>query len=408
MSRYDLLKGVRVLDLTVALAGPFGTQIMADLGAEVIKVEAPVVGDGTRQTFPSMGKNDGYYFLALNRNKKSVAIDLQTPSGKEVFFKLVGASDVVISNLRVQAIRRLGITYEALSKINPGIIFCSLTAFGQKGPYAEYPGYDDVAQALSGISGLTTDEKGSIIWTAVGSGDIAAAVYSVIGILAALHKRKETGKGMEIDTCLLDAGMAFIPQMFQYYFVSGNIPVIGGSKHPAIGGFGFFKTSDGYVALGPSWPRIARVINKAELVEDERFKEPIARFLHKNELNAEIQEFFSKISTECITNLLRAEDIPAGPVLSLKQVEVDPQVLSNKMIGKVKDPNRGEFKVIECPIKIPQLTGEDHNPPPTLGQHTEEVLADILGYTREQIINVKAEAERHSEELLDKSVRRLI
>jgi crotonobetainyl-CoA:carnitine CoA-transferase CaiB-like acyl-CoA transferase len=407
MPKYNLLNGVRVLDISVALAGPFAMQIMADLGAEVIKFEAPVVGDGTRDTVPRVGEKDGYYFMALNRNKKSVAIDLQTQSGREAFNELVKVSDVVFSNLRLKGLQHLGITYENLSKINPSIIFCCLNAFGKEGPYSEFPAFDDVVQAMSGISGITTDDTGAPVRTAVGSSDISAAVFCMIGILAALLKRKETGKGMEVSASMLGSSMAFITQFFQFYFSSHQLPPRVGTKHPAIAGFGFFKSKDGWVALGPCWSRITRVINKVELAEDPRYKEPVNRFLNKNALNAEIQEFFSQVDTADLIDLLRAEDIPAGPVLDLKQIELDPQVQYAKIIRTIKDPVRGDLRVIDCPIMVAGLPEEDHLPPPQLGQHTDEILGELLHYSTEKIAKIKRDAEEHSVELIDKSVRRI-
>ena len=405
MPKYDLLAGVRVLDLGQALAGNFGSQILADLGAEVIKIETPGPGDQTRDTVPQLG-NDGYYFLALNRNKKSVVLDLQTESGKKAFLDLVKISDVVYTNLRAKAQEHLGITYEQLKEINPRIICCSITAFGKGGPYQDWPAFDDVIQAMSGISSLTTASDGTPVRTAVASADISASVFAVIGIVGALYKRKETGNGMEVELNMLGSSMAFIQQLFQYYFLTGNFPRMGGAKHPAIATFGFFRTRNGYIALGPCWSRITRVINKEELVDDPRFKEPEQRFLHKDELNAEIEAFFIQHDTEDLMNILRAEDIPAGPVQDLKQVETDPQTNIDKMIRKIVDPIRGEVRVIDCPIKIQGLKEEEHSVPPLLGQHTDEVLKELLNYSEEEIMRLKKESEAHLEELLRTSVRR--
>jgi len=406
MPRYSILKGIRVIDITLALSGPFAMQILADLGAEVIKLEPPFVGDVTRETFPKLGERDGYYFLALNRNKKSMEIDLQTESGQQAFKELVKVSDVFFSNLRPKGLEHLGINYESLRKINPKLIFCGLSAFGKEGPYVDYPAFDDIVQAMSGIISLTTDDNGAPVRTAVGSGDISAAVFSVIGILSALYRRKETGQGMEINTSMLGAGMAFIPQLFEYYFVSNNLPPPMGSKHSAIAGFGYFKTLDGYVALGPCWSRITRVIHKEELAEDERFKEPVNRFFHKNELNAEIQEFFKTVTTDDLMNVLRAEDIPAGPVRNLEQMVTDPQVVFDRAVRTVKDPVRGEMRFIDCPIWMPGLPEDEHFPPPQLGQHTDDILTNLIHYKKDQIDRFKDEAEKHTKELVDNSVRR--
>lgn len=407
MPRYDLLSGVRVLDLTHALAGPFGSQILADLGAEVIKIEPPLVGDATRQVFPK-AKDDGYYFMALNRNKKSVTLDLQTPSGWRAFEKLIKISDVFYTNFRYKTIENRGLSHEALSKINPAIITAVLTGFGTSGEYRDRKSFDDVGQAMSGISGLTTDAGGAPVRTAVGSADISTAVYSVIAVLAALYKRKETGLGQRIEVNMLDTCMAFIQQMFQLYFLSGRLPQSRGSKHPAIAGFGYFKTKDGYVAIGPGWPRVARAVGRPDLADDPRFIEMEDRIKNKDIANAAIEAALTEIDSATWTEILITEDIPAGPVLTLGQVENDPQVQHNRIIQKLDDPDRGEIKIIDSPIKIPGAAEQPHQVPPVLGKHTAEVLTSLLGYTEADIKLIEEEAEAHHDELVEFSVNRTL
>jgi len=407
LPRYDLLSGVRVLDLSHALAGPFGSQILADLGAEVIKIEPPFVGDGTRLLFPRI-KDDGYYFLALNRNKKSITLDLQTPTGRRAFDKLVAVSDVFYTNFRYKTIENRGLTHDDLSKINPAIISAYLTGFGTSGAYRDHKAFDDVGQAMSGIASLTTDASGAPVRTAVGSADISTAAYAVIAVLAALHKRKETGKGERIEINMLDTCMAFIPQLFQFYFISGQAPRTGGSKHPAIAGFGYFKTKDGYVAIGPGWPRVTRAVGRSELADDPRFIEREDRFINKDILNAEIEGAMTEIDSQTWAEILVTEDIPAGPVLTLDQVENDPQVKHNRMIQKLDDPARGEIKIIDSPIKIPSAAEHPHEVPPPLGKHTAEVLTSLLGYSEEDLKVLEQEAEAHHEELITNSVNRML
>ncbi len=407
MPKYKLLEGVRVLDLSQALSGPFMTQILGDLGAEVIKIEPPGMGDQTRATVPRKEK-DGYYFLSLNRNKKSITLDLQTPTGKKAFHDLVRISHIVFDNMRPKAREHLGITFEELKKVSPAVISCSLTGFGTGGEYRDRLAFDDVCQAMSGISSLTTDNNGQPVRTAVGSGDISAGVYAAIGVIAALFKSKESGTGMAIEVNMLDTGMTFIQQFFQYYFVTGNLPPQMGTKHPAIAGFGFFKTNDGYLALGPCWPRITRVVNRDELAEDPRFKEPLERMKNKDVLNAELESAFSEVDTEDWVNLMLVEDIPGGSVKNLKQVENDPQVLHNRMIQTIQDPHRGEIRIIDSPIKMPGMAEEEHLPPPALGEHTEEILRGLLNYSPDQIKKMQTESAEHLQELLTTSVRRVI
>ena len=404
MAKYNILNGIRVLDLSQAIAGGFCTQILGDLGAEVIKVEPPKLGDLTRAG-PIVQK-EPYYFLALNRNKKSVTLDVQTASGKKAFFDLVKKADVIYSNMRKQAIEHLGISYEEVKKINPSIITCYVTAFGTTGPYSDRVGWDDVVQAVSGISSLTVDNNHTPVRTAVAAGDVSGAMFAVIGIISALYRRKETGEGNKVELNLIDTSMALMPQMFQYYFITQKPPVCVGNKHSVIAGFGFFKTRNGYIALGPCWPRIARAINKEELMEDPRFKDNAQRIIHKDELNAEIEKGLSVADTEDWMNIMVAEDIPASPVNDLRGVECDPQVIQNKAIKTLDDPSRGKMKYIDLPINMPNFTEEQAQPCPELGQHTEELLRELLHYSEEEIAAIHRESEEHSAELIRKSVRK--
>lgn len=388
------LTGVRILDLSQAHAGPYGGQILGDMGAEVIKIESPV-GDMLR--FPGV-PDGGYYIKALARNKKGIVLDLRTKTGKEAFYDLVKVSDVVYDNFRVGAMKRLGADYETLKGINPRIISASITGYGASGPYAEFPSFDDIAQAMSGMSSLCGEPGGGPMRSGAAVADVCAGTFSSYGIVIALYKREKTGEGCRVEVNLLDTCMALLDNMFQFYFAYGSVPPAQGTKHPLTPLLGYFKCRDGYIGIGPSWPRICRVINKEWMIDDPRFKTQGDRMMNKKDMEQEIEEALLEADVETWLELMRVEDMPVGPVNTLDKVVEDPQVIHNKAVIEMEHPVYGKMRAVDCPIKMPGSISGEYTPPPILGEHTEEVLKGILGYSDEKIAALKKEEEENAEE----------
>ncbi len=389
------LTGVRVVDLSQAHAGPFGSQLLGDMGAEVLKIESPM---GELLRFPGI-PDGGYYIKALSRNKKGVVLDMWTKTGKEAFYDLVKVSDVVFDNFRVGAIERLGADYETLKKINPRIISASITGYGASGPYSGFPSYDDIAQAMSGMSSLCGEPGGAPMRSAAAIADISSGVFCTYGIVIALYEREKTGVGRRVEVNLLDSCMALLDNMFQFYFAYGNVPPTQGTKHPLTPLLGYFKCKNGYIGIGPSWPRICRVINKEWMIDDPRFKTQGDRMMNKRDMEKEIEEALVEADVETWIELMRVEDIPVGPVNTLDKVIKDPQVIHNKAVFEMEHPVYGKMRAVDCPIKMPGAISGEYTPPPVLGEHTDEVLKGILGYSDKKIAALKKEQDENAEEM---------
>jgi crotonobetainyl-CoA:carnitine CoA-transferase CaiB-like acyl-CoA transferase len=387
----DILADTRVVDLCHAVAGPSGSQLLGDLGAEVIKIEPPETGDFTRGATPRLG-GESFFFLAVNRNKKSVVLDLTTGTGRATLHDLARVSDVVFDNFRPGVLERLGADFETLKTLNPGIISCSVTGFGPSGPYRDHPAFDDIAEGLSGVYSLCGEPGGKPIRVPLHVADLAAGFFAATGIVAALLKRQHTGIGCRVEVNMLDAVMYYLATDFQSYFVSGEVPGPSGSRHARAPMVGIFQTRDGYLVLGPSWPRIAKAIGREWMVEDPRFASVEKRFENKRELEDLIEESLRQADTEEWLKIMRAEDIAAGPVNRLDQAVSDAQVVHNRTVTTMKHHSLGDIRGIDCPIKIGGVTECDHLPPPMLGQHTEQILRELLGCTDERLDALRQEA----------------
>ncbi|MFC1919205.1 CaiB/BaiF CoA transferase family protein [Chloroflexota bacterium] len=394
------LNGVRIVDLSIALAGPYASMLLGQLGAEVIKVETPGGGDVLRKVSGPSLNGENFYFLAVNANKKSVELDLFTKSGREAFYDLIKVSDVVLDNHRVGVLERLGANYETLKKINPRIICSSIYGYGSSGPYIDWPPcYDIIAQALTGIISLTGEPGRPPAKPPMDLLDMATGMFAASGIQGALYAREKSGVGMQIEVNMLDSGLSLMSVLFSFYFCGGGVPQPLGSGSISLAPWGAYPTRDGYIAFGVCWPRIARVLDVEWIVTDSRFSTPESRYANRAKLDEILSEALRKENTEDWMELMRVEDIPAGPVLKLDEVPKHLQIAHNEAIRTLQHPVAGDIKIIACPIKIPGTYEAVYIPPPTLGEHTQSVLHELLGYSDQKISEIRAEAEANAEEL---------
>jgi len=391
------LSGIRVIDLSRAIAGPYGTLVLGDLGAEIIKIEPPE-GDLSRFSTGPNHKGESYYYMAFNRNKKQMVLDLGTRSGKQAFEDLVRKSDVVWDNFRAGVDQRLGIDYETLKKINQKIICCSITGYGSSGPDFEKPSYDVVVLAKAGMLSITGEPDRPPVKPGTAIGDLAAGLFGVIGVLSALNRRNKTGEGSKVEVSMLDAVISLMGYPLSYYLCSGIVPKPLGSHHLGILPFGVYKARNGYIAIGTSWPRIARAVDAEWMIEDPRFKTLEERLKHREEFIAALEERLSHADVEDWMNIFEAEDIGASPVNTIDKVVQDPQVLHQKMILSMEHSLGGEIRLAGNPVKIEGISEEAYIPPPTFDQHTREILLNILGYSEKQISRLKQEEEEHAKE----------
>lgn len=391
------LTGIRILDLTQAHAGPYGSQLLGDLGAEVLKIEPPGRGDMVRASSPSL-KGEGYYVLALNRNKKSVALDLYTECGKKAFYDLVKVSDVVFDNFTAGVIERLGVDFETLRKINPKIVSCSITGYGTSGPFKDMPAVDDIVQGIAGSISIGGEPDRGPLRPAIPIADLSGGFFGAMGIVVALHERNKTGRGLRVEVNLLEATMSLMSNHFQMYFLTGKPPESQGKRHPAYP-LGVFQTRDGYITLGPNWPNIADVLDRSWLVNDARFDTVEKRFSNKEELESIMEEAFLEKTTDEWLKLFEENEIVGGPVNTLDKTEKNSQVAHNQTIINMDHPLCGPIKAVATPIRIKDSMSGKHEPPPTLGQHTDEVLKELLRYSDEKIKAIEIETEEHAKEL---------
>jgi crotonobetainyl-CoA:carnitine CoA-transferase CaiB-like acyl-CoA transferase len=384
----QVLEGIKILDLTRYLAGPYCSMILGDLGAEVVKIERPKTGDGSRQWGPPFIHGESAYFLSVNRNKKSVTINLRTKEGCEIVRKMASTYDVLIENYRPGIVQKLGLDYETLSKINPQLIYCSISGFGQTGPYREKPSYDIVGQAMGGLMSLTGEENRPPVKIGVAISDIFAGMYAVIGILSALIARKKTGKGQLIDVSLLDGLVSILSHQAGNYLVSGIDPKRLGSAHPTIAPYQAFQASDSYfvIAVGNDalWQRFCQGVNLPELVTDSRFATNPDRVKNRAELTQLLNAHFQKKTVEEWLSLIENAGVPCGPVLRLSEVFNDPQVLHRKMVEELEHPSAGHIRVVGTPLKLSTTPASIRTSPPILGEHTVDILQS-LGYTPSEI-----------------------
>ncbi len=378
------LAGVRVLDASRVLAGPYAAMMLGDLGADVIKLEHPDGGDQTRAWGPPFVKGESAYYLSVNRNKRSVALNLKAPEGQEIFRKLAERSDVVIENFRPGALERLGLDYEALTPRNPRLIWCSITGYGRQSPWAERPAYDIALQAESGWMSITGEEGGEPVRIGVAIVDLFTAHYAVQAVLAALWARERTGRGQRIDLAMLDCGVASLTYMAQYYWATGEPPRRLGSRHPTIVPYQAFPAQDEkhlVVAVGSPaiWERFCRALGHPEWTDDPRFVDNAARVKHREELERLLVEVFRRKPLEEWLEILNEHDVPATPVNDLAAIWGLPPLRARGMMGTVEHPTIGELSILGSPLKLERTPPRLRRHPPGLGEHTREILQE-LGY----------------------------
>jgi CoA:oxalate CoA-transferase len=387
------LDGIRILDLTRVLAGPFCTMVLADMGAEVIKVEVPGTGDDSRAAGPFI-RGESSYFMSLNRGKKSITLNLRCQEGKAVLKELVRKVDVLIENFRPGTMKKLELDYPLLSAENPRLIYAAVSGYGQSGPYREKPAYDFIVQGMGGVMGLTAHPGGPPTRVPVAIGDITAGLFAAIGILSGLRERDRSGKGQMIDVAMLDCQVSLLENPLTRYFATGEVPVPIGNIHPTLNPMGAFPTKDRYIIIGIGndtlWKTFCEVVNKKQWIQDERFITNAKRTENSTQLIGLLEELFRTRKTADWVELLEDAGIPCGPITTVDEVANDPHIGFREMIVSTQHPIAGEVKVAGVPVKMSRTPGSVDAPAPILGEHTDETLQELLGYTV-----VKIEALRH-------------
>jgi formyl-CoA transferase len=389
------LKGVRVLDLSRVLAGPFCAMILGDLGAEVIKVERPGVGDETRAWGPPYVGGESAYYLCANRNKKSITLNLKTEEGRRILRELILRSDVVIENFRTGTMEGWGLGYEDLKPLHPGLIYCKITGYGSEGPARDRPGYDFILQAESGWMSITGPVEGPPFKVGVAVVDVVTALFAVIAILAALAERSRSGHGQKVKISLLECALASLVNVASNYLVSGVPPRRYGNAHPNIVPYEAFETADGYIVIAvgndSQFRALCECIGRAELAEDPRFATNSQRVMNRDLLIPILREIIRRRSTQEWLRALLPAGVPAGAVRTIPEALSDPQAQALNMVVEVPHPRAGRIRMIRSPLNFSRTPVAIIRHPPILGEHTQEVLVDLLGYEPEAIDQLRAQ-----------------
>ena len=385
-----LLTGARILDLSHMLAGPFGSMMLGDLGAEIVKVEPPD-GDPMRQMGPHFWAGESAYYLSANRSKQSITLNLQNENGRAIFYDLVRVADVVYDNFRPGVTHKLQIDYATLQRINPRIIACSISGFGQTGPYRDRPAFDIAIQGLAGAMSIT-GTKETPARMGVAMGDLAGGMFGAFAVASALFHREKTGEGSCIDLSLLDSLTALLTYVAQYYFHDGIVPGPQGTEHMSVVPYQSFKTKDGGLVVAAFtekfWQGLCRALELPQLAADPRFINNDERRLHKTELVPILVEAFHQRTTDEWQVRLDAESVPWGPINTIDRVFADPQIIARQMKIQVDHPTIGKLPMAGNPVKVAGVA-EEYAPPPLRGQHTEKVLQSWLGYSPEKIAQLR-------------------
>ncbi|MER0236897.1 CoA transferase [Fulvimarina sp. MAC8] len=382
------LAGMKVVELAHIMAGPVCGMMLADMGADVVKVEKPT-GDDTRRFLPPDIEGESAAFMMMNRNKRGVVLDLKSEDGKAVLRRMLEKADVVIENYRMGTMEKLGLGYDELKKVNPGLIYCEISGFGRTGPYASRGGFDLIAQGMSGLMSITGEGPGRPpVKSGAPVSDITAGILGALGCAAAYARKLQTGEGQKVDTSLFEAGITHTYWQSAITFATGKSPGPLGSAHPLNAPYQAFETQDGWITLGAAnqknWERMLTVIGAEDLASDERFASNSGRMGNLSVLEEILNEYFRTDTSEAWLQRLEDAGVPAGPVLGIGEMHEDPQARARDMIVTTNHPNAGEVKAIGLPIKFSETPGQVVRPAPLLGQHNREILAET-GYSEDEI-----------------------
>ncbi len=386
------LKGIRVLDLSRVLAGPYCTMVLGDLGAEVIKVEPPE-GDETRGWGPPFAGGESAYYLCVNRNKRDVVVNLKTDEGKAILRELAMQSDVLVENFRPGTLKKFGLDFETLHTLNPKLIYCSITGFGQTGSMKDKPGYDFMIQASGGLMSITGEPDGEPMKTGVAVVDLFAGQNAIIAILAALQARTLTGEGQHLDIALFDSQLGWLANVASNYLISGKLPKRHGNAHANIVPYQSFQASDGWFAIAVGndrqFVRLCDLLGKPELGVNEKFATNSARVQNREEIIALLADIFKTDSVAGWLGKLDEAEIPCGPINNFEQVFSMPQVAEREMLVKMEHPTIGDLPLVGSPLKMSATPVAYRLPPPLMGEHTEKVLTTLLGYSSEKVTELR-------------------
>ena len=381
------LAGVRVLDLTRVLAGPYCTMMLADFGADVIKIEPPD-GDDSRLFGPFVGQESAY-FMSLNRNKRSMVLNFKREEERALFRAMVGRADVVVENYRPGTMEKFGLGYETLRQINPRLIYAACSGFGHTGPYRDKPAYDIIVQAMGGIMSITGPEGGEPIRVGASVGDIFAGMFTAYGVMLALYHRERTGEGQKVDVGMLDCQVAVLENAIARYVTSGIVPQPLGNRHPSITPFSSFTAKDGHIIVGAGndrlWERLVNILGRPDLAADPRFATNADRTANVKELTAILNSIFQQRTIAEWIETLEAAGLPCAPINTIDRIVNDPHIKAREMIVELEHPVAGKLKVPGVPVKMSATPGAAERPAPLLGQHTAEILQELLGWDEQEI-----------------------
>ena len=383
----NILEGIRVLDLSRVLAGPYCTMMLADYGADIIKIEPPGDGDDSRAFGPFVGKESAY-FMSLNRNKRSITLNFKRQQEVELFQEMVKKADVVVENYRPGTMEKFGLGYDELKKINPRLIYAACSGFGHTGPYRDKPAYDIIVQAMGGVMSITGPENGEPTRIGASVGDIMAGMFTAYGVMMALFHRERTGEGQKVDVGMLDCQVAVLENAIARYVTSGIVPKPLGNRHPSITPFASFTAKDGHIIVGAGndrlWQKLCNLLERPALLTDPRFLDNAARTANVKELSAILDSIFIHKTISQWLDELEAAGLPCAPINTIDKVVNDPHIAARNMIIEVEHPVAGKLKMAGAPVKMSAAPTIASSPAPLLGQHTAAIMKDLLGWDEDK------------------------